>query len=244
MVNFDVGVILPAAGTGDRLGGPTPKQYCKIMGRPLFLYALQEFLAVPWVKKIALVVDNPDHACRFLEETCFDKDKLIVVQGEHTRHRSIRAGVQEILKNDLNLQVLVVHDAVRPFVPMGFLEELVLSANEHGAAGAIRPLVSTVVKQDENGFLQKCLDRSEYVASETPQAFQSNVLSKAFSHCSEEELEKGTECLQLALAYAGVSARLITGPSDLWKVTYKKDLYAATCCIRGRLCGRLSFVYK
>ncbi|GLH12287.1 D-ribitol-5-phosphate cytidylyltransferase [Gryllus bimaculatus] len=154
MVNFDVGVILPAAGTGDRLGGPTPKQYCKIMGRPLFLYALQEFLAVPWVKKIALVVDNPDHACRFLEETCFDKDKLIVVQGEHTRHRSIRAG------------------------------------------------------------------------------------------CSEEELEKGTECLQLALAYAGVSARLITGPSDLWKVTYKKDLYAATCCIRGRLCGRLSFVYK
>ena len=55
-----------------------------------------------------------------------------------------------------------------------------------------------------------------------------------FSQCSEEELDNGTECLQLALKYAGVRAKLIPGPEELFKVTYKKDLYTATSCIRGK----------
>lgn len=53
--------------------------------------------------------------------------------------------------------------------------------------------------------------------------------------CSEEDLECGTECLQLALRYAGVHARLIEGsPNDLWKVTIQRDLYMATECLRSK----------
>lgn len=55
------------------------------------------------------------------------------------------------------------------------------------------------------------------------------------SQCSEEDLDCGTECLQLALTYSGIHARLVGGsPNDLWKVTINRDLYTASQCLRGQ----------
>lgn len=70
-----------------------------LQGKPLFLYALEEFNRMQWVKKIILVVDNPEHVQGLLEESHANKEKVSVVQGEHTRHRSIRAGVQALQRN-------------------------------------------------------------------------------------------------------------------------------------------------
>ncbi|XP_069674530.1 D-ribitol-5-phosphate cytidylyltransferase-like [Periplaneta americana] len=232
MINFSVGVILPSAGCSERFGVPIPKQYYEVLGKPLFLYALEEFNRLQWVKKIVLVVDNPEHVQGLLEESPSSKEKVSVVQGENTRHRSIRAGMQALQKNENNLKVVIVHDAARPLVPSKLVEELVVAAEEHGAAGAIRPLVSTVLQASSDGFLDHSLDRSKNVSSETPQAFQFDILSTAYSKCSDEELDTGTECLQLALNHTGVRARLIEGPPDLWKVTHKKDIYAAVGCLR------------
>lgn len=81
---------------------------------------------------------------------------------------------------DEELKVVVVHDGVRPMVPRRLLIELCDSALVHGAAGATRPLVSTVLKTTPDQFLETSLDRSTHVASETPQAFQLSVLSTAY----------------------------------------------------------------
>ena len=57
----------------------------------------------------------------------------------------------------------------------------------------------------------------------------------SYLQCTEEDLDRGTECLQLALSYAGVHARLIEGsPNDLWKVTIHRDLHMAAECLRGK----------
>ncbi|CAG2067717.1 unnamed protein product, partial [Timema podura] len=110
-----------------------------------------------------------------------DRNKVLVVSGEQTRHRSIRAGLRALHKKESPVHVVVVHDAVRPIVPAGLVEELVLAADQHGAAGFTRPLVSTVVQGGEDGFLERTLDRATHFASETPQAFQFNILMSAFS---------------------------------------------------------------
>ena len=81
-------------------------------------------------------------------------------------------------------KIIIIHDALRPFVPVNFLEKLVLEANEHGASGSIRPLVSTVIKPDKDYFINESLNRSEYVASETPQAFKFDLLEKSYSEAS------------------------------------------------------------
>lgn len=79
------------------------------------------------------------------------------------------------------LRVVVVHDGVRPLVPPALTQELVLCAEQHGAAGAVRPLVSTVLRSSQESFLVESLDRSIHVASETPQAFQLSILWSAYN---------------------------------------------------------------
>lgn len=94
------------------------------------------------------------------------------------------------------------------------------------AAGIIRPLVSTVISQDKENFLENVLDRTKYFASEMPQAFAFNMILESYAKCTDHDMEVGTECLQIAKNYGNVRAYLIMSNHDLWKVTYKKDLYA------------------
>lgn len=88
---------------------------------------------------------------------------------------------------DSEIRVVIVHDGVRPLVPINFVEDLVRAADKHGAAGSVRPLVSTVLKVDQSEFLDLSLDRSQYLASETPQAFLMDILNTAYSkvYCFE-----------------------------------------------------------
>lgn len=87
---------------------------------------------------------------------------------------------------------------------------------------------------EKDGFLDYALDRSQYRASQTPQAFQLRVILEAYEQATQEDFDHGTECLQLALAYSKCRARLITGTPNLFKVTYKPDIYAAEQMIKER----------
>jgi 2-C-methyl-D-erythritol 4-phosphate cytidylyltransferase len=102
--------------------------------------------------------------------------KVKFVSGGATRHRSIAAGVAVVAAD---CDVVVVHDAVRPFVDEVTLGAVAAAAAEHGAAGTILPLVSTVIRVDADGFLQESLDRSLYRGSQTPQAFRREVIKAA-----------------------------------------------------------------
>ncbi|XP_078618103.1 D-ribitol-5-phosphate cytidylyltransferase-like [Branchiostoma floridae x Branchiostoma japonicum] len=226
-VDFPVSVVLPAAGSGERMGLSTPKQFCSVLGRPLLYYTLQAFLSVGWVREIIVVVSQD-----WLQETSEilqhfptpSRSKVTVVAGASTRHRSIWNGLKAV---GTDTDVVVLHDAVRPLVEEDYLRRIVLAAEEHGAAGAVRPLISTVVSPTKtDGMLDHSLDRSQYQASEMPQAFRYPAIMEAYQKCSDHDLDFGTECLHLVQKYAGVSAKLLLGPSSLWKVTLRKDLYA------------------
>ncbi|XP_039300314.1 D-ribitol-5-phosphate cytidylyltransferase-like isoform X2 [Nilaparvata lugens] len=182
MVDHDVFVVIPAAGSGERLGSFIPKQYCKILGKPLLLYAVEQFLSFSLVRKIALVVDNIEKAHTILQEAGLDGCKrLILVKGGPSRHRSIQAGLLKLEEYSSDLaNVVVVHDGVRPLVPERLVVELCGAAQTHGAAGAIRPLVSTVLRATCDLFLDASLDRATHVASHTPQAFIMRTLLQAY----------------------------------------------------------------
>eukprot|EP01147_Barroeca_monosierra_P009221 gene9221-1507_t len=94
-------------------------------------------------------------------------------------------------------------------------------------AGAVLPLVSTVIKPNSNGFLEESLDRSLYRASQTPQAFEPDTLLQAYEKCTTHDLEFGTEVLHLVLKYVNVAAKLVDCNPNVWKVTYQQDLYVA-----------------
>lgn len=231
--NLNVSVVLPAAGCGERLGNSKPKQYCLVLGKPLICYTIEGFERISWVNKI-VIVTAPEYM-ELMREIIEDYgyNTCEVTSGGPSRHKSIAAGIKALSYTAATSpEIVIIHDAVRPLVPIETLKEVVWAAKQFGAAGAVRPLVSTVISSNENGFLEESLDRSRYRASEMPQAFQYHVIKTAYEKCTDHDLDYGTECLHLALKYAAVKAKLIDGSSDLWKVTHKKDLYAADGILR------------
>ncbi|XP_072249764.1 D-ribitol-5-phosphate cytidylyltransferase [Leuresthes tenuis] len=237
-VDFPVSVVLPAGGTGERTGLQTPKQFCSFLGRPLISYTIQAFERVSWIQSIVVVVakENMDLMMDITQR--FQHKRVRVVSGGSTRHRSICNGVLALGEETpaaVRPKVVIIHDAVRPFVEEDFLHKIAMAAKEQGAAGAIRPLVSTVIATTSEGYLDHSLERTKYRASEMPQGFTYDVIHQAYQRCTESDFDFGTECLHLALQYCGTNAKLIEGPPTLWKVTYKRDLAAAESIIKETL---------
>ncbi|XP_053699863.1 D-ribitol-5-phosphate cytidylyltransferase isoform X2 [Synchiropus splendidus] len=235
-VDFPVSVVLPAGGTGERTGLQTPKQFCYLLGRPLISYAIQAFERLPWVQNIVVVVakENMEPMTDIVQR--FQHRKVRAVPGGSTRHRSIYEGLCSLdWEPTERPKVVIIHDAVRPFVEEELVRKIAVEADKHGAAGAIRPLVSTVIATTPDSFLDHSLERAKYRASEMPQGFKYDAILQAYQRCTEFDLEFGTECLHLALQYCGINARLIEGPPALWKVTYKRDLAAAESIVKDSL---------
>ncbi|NXU50943.1 ISPD cytidylyltransferase, partial [Turnix velox] len=236
-----VAAVLPAGGSGERLGGATPKQFCALQGRPLVSYTVRAMERVGWISNIIVVVspENIETMKSIVEK--YGHKRVTVVQGGVTRHRSIFNGLKVLAENEFSNcllqkpEVVIIHDAVRPFVEEDILSKVVMAAREHGAAGSIRPLVSTVIACAADGSLDHSLERARYRASEMPQAFLFDVIYEAYKQCTDYDLDYGTECLHLALKYCKTNAKLVEGTADLWKVTYKRDLYAAESIIKDNL---------
>ncbi|XP_035173230.1 D-ribitol-5-phosphate cytidylyltransferase isoform X1 [Oxyura jamaicensis] len=247
-VSAAVSAVLPAGGSGERLGGATPKQFCGLQGRPLVSYAVRAMERVSWISDIIVVVspENIETMKSIIEK--YGHKRVTVVKGGITRHRSIFNGLKVFAENQLSNrllqkpEVVIIHDAVRPFVEEDILLKVVTAAKEHGAAGAIRPLVSTVIASGEDGCLDHSLERARYRASEMPQAFLFDIIYQAYQQCTDHDLDYGTECLHLALKYCKTNAKLVEGTADLWKVTYKRDLYAAESIIKDNLSQQICII--
>ncbi|XP_042332246.1 D-ribitol-5-phosphate cytidylyltransferase [Sceloporus undulatus] len=243
-----VGAVLPAGGSGERMGGGTPKQFCALLGRPLVSYTIQAVERISWISDIVVVVSQENVEIMKSIIKKYGHRRTTVVEGGVTRHRSIFSGLNAFMKSNHSSpllqkpEVVIIHDAVRPFVEEDILFKVVTAAEEHGAAGAIRPLVSTVIASSADGCLDHSLDRAKYRASEMPQAFLFDIIHQAYHQCSDYELDYGTECLHLALKYSKTKAKLIEGPPDLWKVTYKRDLYAADSLIKDTMLQQICII--
>ena len=100
-------------------------------------------------------------------------------------------------------------------------------------------MVSTTLKIDSENFVTDVLDRNLYKQSEMPQVFRYDVIKKAYDEATDFDLDNGTECMDLLRKYTDVKTKVVRGsPSNLFKVTYKKDLYA----VEGMLKGNFSIV--
>ncbi|XP_074051514.1 D-ribitol-5-phosphate cytidylyltransferase isoform X1 [Macrotis lagotis] len=177
----------------------------------------------------------------------YQHQRVTLVEAGATRHQSIFNGLKALAGDHTDIKlstptVVIIHDAVRPFVEEEVLMRVVTAAKDYGAAGAIRPLVSTVITPSADGCLDQSLERAKHRASEMPQAFLFDVIYRAYCQCSDHDMEFGTECLHLALKYGQTKAKLVEGSPDLWKVTYRRDLYAMESIIKDKISQQICVV--
>ncbi len=175
-----VAAIIAAAGAGRRMKNETPKAYLLLGGRPILAQTLEVFEAVPEVQEVTVVV-NPDDLDRCQEQVITPygfKKVLRLVPGGKERQDSVYHALKALEEEDL--EIILVHDGVRPFVTPEQVRRVIQGARRHGAAILGWPAQDTLKRVNERGQVLETLVRRDIWQIQTPQAFQAALLWRAF----------------------------------------------------------------
>ena len=214
-----MGVVVVAAGRGERLGGDTAKQYQLIGGVPMVLRALRPFTSHPDVTQVVLVLPAEDVAKppSFLSALSV----LSVVAGGEHRGDSVRAGLAALRPE---CRVVLVHDAARPFVDESVIGRVIAVARHGEGAVPAVPLSDTLKEASsaDPTLVARTRPRANLWRAQTPQGFPRAALEKAHAHalrCGH----RATDDAALVEA-TGVPVRLIPDSARNLKVTTPEDL--------------------
>jgi 2-C-methyl-D-erythritol 4-phosphate cytidylyltransferase len=213
---MSVWAVIVAAGRGERLGLDRPKAFAKLNDRPLLAESLERLEASEWIDSIVVVAppDWEEPVILLAEELGCAKVTAVVAGGD-TRAASVRAGLGEV---SADAAVALVHDAARPLVAEDVIERL-LTALPAGWDGAIPALpVADTLKRVDGERVIETVDRGEFVAAQTPQAFVWPALRDAAAAGGD-----ATDCAALVEA-AGGRVKVVAGDRRLAKITDQADL--------------------
>lgn len=213
------GLVITAAGSGQRFGNPAGKQFIRIHSIPLFIHTCRCFSHLPLRDVVITAAPDKVHMVRELLAEYAVFGQYQVIEGGETRTQSVRRGVAALQKTD----VVLIHDAARPLVSPGLLNRLLEAAQTHAAVIPGLPLSDTV-KEIRNGFVVKTLPRHHLVTVQTPQVFHYDVLQDIYRQMGHGE---ATDEAGLA-EQAGVAVRVVDGDVHNIKLTYPEDLEIIT----------------
>ncbi|HKV73324.1 MAG TPA: 2-C-methyl-D-erythritol 4-phosphate cytidylyltransferase [Gemmatimonadales bacterium] len=228
----DVGVIIVAAGQGNRLGGSTPKQFQPIAGVPMLLRAIRPFASHPEVGGVVVVL-APDTAATppgWLAELSGPALKLVA--GGAERSDSAMAGLEAL---DAACTVVLVHDAARPFVDRAIIDAVIAGAREGKGAIPAVPVGDTLkaaAAPKDGGLIRQTVPRAGLWRAQTPQGFPRGVLERAYA-AARSRREVATDDAALVEAI-GETVTLVPGSERNIKVTTALDLELSEQLARGQ----------
>ena len=235
-------VIIPAAGLGTRMapmpGGtkskpkksPPSKQFTELGGTPILLHTLRKFAAVDAVTEVWIALRENEiegFRARLQSEgnSVLNKKVELVAGGEH-RQQSVGNALNAITAAADD--IVLVHDAVRPFVTPEIIQEVIEAAKKYGAAIAGLPAVDTVkqVERTAQGALVKAtIPRAGVVMAQTPQGFRYGVIKKVFDEAAADGF-LGTDEASLA-ERSGQEVAVVMGSPKNIKITTPADMELA-----------------
>jgi len=220
--------LLVAAGTGSRAAGDVPKQYRRIGGKPLLIHALQH-LRHPSISEVRVVIGRGQ--APLFEQATAGLAFPAPVEGGHERHVSVRNGLEAIAR-DGGCDIVLIHDAARPFLPPRVLEAVIAAAARSGGAVPALPVVDTLARSA--GSLGETVPREGLVRVQTPQAFRFAEVLAAHRAWSGGA---ATDDAQIARA-AGIEVETVAGDPMLEKLTYEEDFLRAETRLAAAMVSR------
>ncbi len=218
----DVGVVIVAAGSGTRFGGPVPKQFAPLAGAPVLLHALRPFASHPDVSHIVVVLPPADAAVPppWLEPLL--GSSLTVTAGGAERPDSVEAGVAALPEH---CAIVLVHDGARPFPPRAAIDAGIAAARAGRSATPAVPVADTIKRADEAGRVLSTIERNGLWLAQTPQAFPRRVLLRAHAARHVDGV-RGTDDAML-VERLGEPVELLPGSPRNLKITTTYDLALA-----------------
>ena len=222
-----VGVVVPAAGSGQRMGGMA-KPFLELCGEPILMRALRPFLDHPGVREV--VVSLPPAQAESPPVWLIEADgRVRVVAGGETRHDSVWAGLQAL--SDA-LDVAVVHDGARPLVSPDVVGRCIALAGSGVGAVAGVPVVDTMKEVEDDGHVAATPDRSRLWHAQTPQAFPLDMIMDAYRRTFTEGLPATDDAM--LVERVGGRVVMVESSADNLKITQPEDLEMAELTLSRR----------
>lgn len=231
--------MIMAGGIGSRMKSPgLPKQYIKIDGEPIIVKTVKNFtdFGAFTAGVICCPVDWLEYTKGLLLEYGITDSSVYVIPGGTNRNDSVKNGCRFLfnkfaVKND---DIVLTHDAVRPFINPRIIKDNIEAVKEYGAANTVMPVYDSVIKSADGDFISEGLDRKELYRVQTPQSFKAEQLNLVINSLTENELSYYTDVASI-FTDKGYRVKLVTGDDSNIKITTPFDLSVAKSIIESQL---------
>ena len=221
--------LVPAAGTGTRMGEDLPKQYLELAGRPLLHHTLHRLATHPRIARVFVVLAPGDDRFRKMAASAGGRAVEPLYCGGETRAASVYNGLVAIRDAVAGDDWMLVHDAARPCLSAAALDRLIAEVAEGDAGGLLALRVAdTLKREDEEGRVAGTQARAGLWQAQTPQMFRYGFLVEALRRAGTREVtdEAG------AIERIGLKPKLVMGEARNFKVTYPEDLELAELILK------------
>lgn len=215
-----------AGGKGSRMGNYTiPKQFLPINDKPIIVHVAEKFLVHSDIDVVIIGV-NPQWLQYMLDlkEKYFSGiDNLVVIPGGTDRNGTIKEIIEEARRHGCSDDdIIVTHDAVRPFVTMKMISDNIEAARQYGICDTVIPATDTIVYSSNHEYITEMPVRSNVYQGQTPQSFGIGLFEKVYASMSEEELNIVTDACKMFML-KGYNVHLVNGHVSNMKITYSYD---------------------
>jgi len=221
-------LILVAGGLGTRMGTATPKPFLELEGRAIVLHTLDAFASYDWIAERILVVpqhlaatlrgdESQDADWRALGDALRSSGVTQIVAGGARRQDSVLNGLRASRGDS---ELVLVHDAVRPFISDAIIDPLMQAIVATGAAIPAVPLKDTVKQVDASGAIAQTLERAKLLAAQTPQGFARTLLLEAFERFGAQDVTDDAQLVELC----GMPVAHVLGSFNNIKLTTPEDI--------------------
>jgi len=223
--------IIVSAGKGQRFMEGKKKQFSLLADKPILAHTLDQFETCPLIRSTLLVVgqEDLDYCLKEIVEKYEYRKVGQIIPGGKRRQDSVKNGIDALAKD---VEIVVIHDGVRPFVTKAMIEDSIHSAERFGAVVLAMPVKETIKMANPNGTVLKTLDREALWQIQTPQTFQAKLIKEAYSKGTEDGFT-GTDDASL-VERLGVKVHILPGSYTNIKITTPEDLILANLFLKMR----------
>lgn len=217
------------------MGGAVPKQFLSLGGEPIVVHSLRALQSAACIHGIILAVPSADlDYCRndLIVRYGFSKVTKVVPGGQE-RQDSVRLGLEQVSEET---EIVLVHDAVRPFVTVAMIEDVVAAARQHGGAIIALPMRDTVKQVGPDHLIQRTVDRQPLWLAQTPQAFRMDWLREAHRKAKVEGVPATDDAF--LFEWMGHPVVVVEGSGENIKVTRPEDMVIGEAILASRAAVR------
>lgn len=226
-----VNAVIVAAGQGRRMQHERPKPLLPLAGRPLLLHTIDRLVQVDAIRRLVLVVARASRAdyATLLDATRPWATPLRVVEGGAQRQDSVRQGLAAL---DTACDIVVIHDAARPFVSVGAVEQSIRVAAESGSAVVATPARDTLKRAGSDATVSETLSRRDVWLAQTPQTFRVELIRDAHRQAHARGIQ-ATDDASL-VERLGHPVCIVAGDALNFKITTPDDLVLAEALLQAK----------